>query len=182
VLESAKGLWNALQLANSSPRITTLGLGRVDLTMDLRPVPAGEFRIYPYLLSRIVTIARATGKQPLGAHWREGSRGGVASPELTLKAARQAYYLGFSGCLCAKPEQVSPANQGYTPPRDEISQAKRVVDMFQQARQSGQAFAEADGCFYDASKALAFRHMLRFAQACAGRDEEAALFMKAEVK
>ena len=32
MLESAKGFWNAAELAAASPRVTTLGVGRIDLT------------------------------------------------------------------------------------------------------------------------------------------------------
>jgi citrate lyase beta subunit len=55
------------------------------------------------------------GKQPLGALWRPGSRGGVATREGTAKAAREARLMGFTGCVCATPEQVAPANEGFSP-------------------------------------------------------------------
>jgi citrate lyase subunit beta/citryl-CoA lyase len=114
MLESAKGFWNAASLAQASPRVTALGVGRIDLTMRLGPVPQGEFRLYRYLMTRALVAARMLGKQPLGAFWRPGSRGGVAAKEDTLKAATEARLLGFTGCLCATPEQVAPVNDGFT--------------------------------------------------------------------
>jgi citrate lyase subunit beta/citryl-CoA lyase len=115
MLESAKGFWNAAALAEASPRVTALGVGRIDLTMRLGPVPQGEFRLYRFLMTRALVAARMLGKQPLGAFWRPGSRGGVASRETTLKAAREARLMGFTGCLCATPEQVAPVNEGFAP-------------------------------------------------------------------
>jgi citrate lyase subunit beta/citryl-CoA lyase len=114
MLESAKGFWNAAELANASPRVSALGVGRIDLTMRLGPVPQGEFRLYRFLMTRALTAARMMGKQPLGAFWRPGSRGGVASKESTRRAAREGRLLGFSGCVCASPEQVIPVNEGFT--------------------------------------------------------------------
>ncbi|MEN3354883.1 MAG: citrate lyase subunit beta / citryl-CoA lyase [Betaproteobacteria bacterium] len=114
MLESAKGFWNAAELAAVSPRVTAVGVGRIDLTMRLGPVPQGEFRLYRFLMTRLVVAARMRGKQPLGAFWRPGSRGGVASKELTAKAAREGRLMGFSGCLCASPEQVASVNEGFT--------------------------------------------------------------------
>jgi citrate lyase subunit beta/citryl-CoA lyase len=114
MLESAKGFWNAAELAAVSPRVTAVGVGRIDLTMRLGPVPQGEFRLYRFLMTRLVVAARMLGKQPLGAFWRPGSRGGVASKELTAKAAREGRLMGFSGCLCASPEQVASVNEGFT--------------------------------------------------------------------
>jgi citrate lyase subunit beta/citryl-CoA lyase len=114
MLESAKGFWNAASLAEASPRVTALGVGRVDLTMRLGPVPQGEFRLYRFLMTRALVAARMLDKQPLGAFWRPGSRGGVASKESTVKAAREARLMGFTGCLCATPEQVASVNEGFT--------------------------------------------------------------------
>ncbi len=113
ILESAKGFWNAAAIAQASPRVTALGVGRIDLTMMLGPVPQGEFRLYRFLMTRTLVAARMLGKQPLGAFWRPGSRGGVATKAATANAAREARLMGFTGCLCATPEQVAPVNEGF---------------------------------------------------------------------
>lgn len=113
MLESAKGFWHADSLAAASPRVTALGVGRVDLTMRLGPVPQGEFRLYRFLMTRALVAARMLGKQPLGAFWRPGSRGGVASKESTARAAKEGRLMGFTGCLCATPEQVASVNEGF---------------------------------------------------------------------
>ena len=113
ILESAKGFWNAASLAGASPRVTALGVGRIDLTMRLGPVPQGEFRLYRFLMTRALLAARMLAKQPLGAFWRPGSRGGVATRESTAKAASEGRILGFTGCVCATPGQVAPVNEGF---------------------------------------------------------------------
>jgi citrate lyase subunit beta/citryl-CoA lyase len=113
MLESARGFWNAASLAGASPRVSALGVGRVDLTMRLGALPQGEFRLHRFLMTRTLVAARMLGKQPLGAFWRPGSRGGVASVEATAKASRQARLMGFTGCLCATPEQVAAMNEGF---------------------------------------------------------------------
>jgi citrate lyase subunit beta / citryl-CoA lyase len=113
MLESAKGFWNAAALATASSRVTALGVGRIDLTMRLGPVPQGEFRLYRFLMTRSLVAARMLAKQPLGALWRPGSRGGVASKDMTAKAAREGRVMGFTGCLCATPEQVAAVNEGF---------------------------------------------------------------------
>jgi citrate lyase subunit beta / citryl-CoA lyase len=114
MLESAQGFWNAAALARASARVTALGIGRVDLTMQLGPVPQYEFRLYRYLMTRTLVAARAFGKQALGAHWRPGSRGGVADAGHTARASREARLMGFDGCLCATMDQVAAVNAGYT--------------------------------------------------------------------
>ena len=84
--------------------------------MRLGPVPQGEFRLHRFLMTRAVVAARMLGKQPLGAFWRPGSRGGVASQQATAKAAREGRMMGFSGCVCATPEQVAAVNEGFAAP------------------------------------------------------------------
>ncbi len=171
ILESPRGFWNALALAEASRRVTALGIGRADLTMNLGPDPEGEFRLYPYLMSRTVTAARAHNIPALGAHWVYGSRGGIASPEDTFKAAREAWRMGFTGCLCAKPEQVMPVNNGFTPPKDEVNKAEQVLAAFQQGKRTGQVWVEVGGRYYDTAKASRCQDMVLLAQACTQRDE-----------
>jgi citrate lyase subunit beta/citryl-CoA lyase len=114
MLESAQGFWNAAALARASARVTALGIGRVDLTMQLGPIPQDEFRLYRYLMTRTLVAARTFGKQALGGHWRPGSRGGVADARHTARASREARLMGFDGCLCATADQVAAVNAGYT--------------------------------------------------------------------
>ena len=113
MFESAKGFRDAVEIAKASSRVSALGVGRIDLTMGLGPLPQGEFRFERFLMTRAVVAARMLGKQPLGALWRPGSRGGVASAQATAQAAREGRLMGFSGCLCAAPEQVAAVNEGY---------------------------------------------------------------------
>lgn len=114
MLESAQGFWNIATLAQASPRVSAVGVGRIDLTMQLGPVPQDEFRLYRFLMTRALVAARMLGKQPLGALWRPGSRGGVADVQHTAKAAAEARCMGFTGCLCATTEQVAPVNTAYS--------------------------------------------------------------------
>ena len=113
MLESAKGFWDADTIAQASPRVSALGVGRIDLTMRLGPVPQDEFRLGRFLMTRALVAARMLGKQPLGALWRPGSRGGVANKAATAKAATEARLMGFTGCVCATVEQVAPVNEGF---------------------------------------------------------------------
>jgi citrate lyase subunit beta / citryl-CoA lyase len=115
MLESAEGFWNVGSLAQASTRVSALGVGRIDLSMQLGPLPQDEFRLCRYLMTRTLIAARTFGKQALGAHWRPGSRGGVADSRHTARAAREARLMGFEGCLCATLDQVAAVNSGFAP-------------------------------------------------------------------
>jgi len=169
MLESAKGFWNIFDLATASPRVTALGVGRIDLTMELGPEPSGEFRLAKFLMTRTLTAARALGKQPLAAHFVTGSRGGLASKEATLKAAREGWQMGFTGYIAATPEQVPALNEGFTPSADYVKNAENI----RKARTDGNAAnVEVNGQLYDIFKTMRLEDILSFASQGQAQDKE----------
>lgn len=126
-LETAAGNHNGYAIATASRRITGLTLGRADLVMDLRPEPSGEIHLMQYLMQRLITLAGATGRAPLGAWWRAPDRGLLATPANTLAAAQRGRAIGFKGSFCVLDDQVGPLNAGFTPSADELAAAQAVV-------------------------------------------------------
>lgn len=112
-LETARGNQDAYDIATASKRVRALTLGRADLAMDLRPEPSGELHLMPYLMQRLIIIARAIGVVPLGAWWRAPDRGLLATAENTLQAAKRGRAAGFKGALCLRADQIEPLNQIY---------------------------------------------------------------------
>ena len=112
-LETARGNQDAYAIATASQRVRALTLGRADLAMDLRPEPSGEIHQMPYLMERLIIIARAIGATPLGAWWRAPDRGLLSTAENTLQAAKRGRAVGFKGALCLRADQIEPLNKMY---------------------------------------------------------------------
>jgi citrate lyase subunit beta/citryl-CoA lyase len=112
-VETAPGNQSAYEIATASPRVSALTLGRADLVMDLRPEPSGEIHLMPYLMQRLIVIARAAGVTPLGAWWRAPDRGLMATPENTLRAGERGRAIGFKGAMCLRADQVGRLNNAY---------------------------------------------------------------------
>jgi citrate lyase subunit beta/citryl-CoA lyase len=112
-VETAPGNHSAYDIARASPRVSALTLGRADLVMDLRPEPSGEIHLMPYLMQRLVIVARAAAVTPIGAWWRAPDRGLLATPENTRRAAERGRAIGFKGAMCLRPDQVAPLNEAY---------------------------------------------------------------------
>lgn len=112
-LETARGNQDGYEIARASPRVSALTLGRADLIMDLRPEPDGEIHLMPYLMQRLVIIAGALGKTPLGAWWRAPDRGLLATPQNTYQAAQRGRAIGFKGTLCLHPDQIDPIHRAF---------------------------------------------------------------------
>lgn len=136
-LETAQGNHNGFEIAAASPRVWGLTLGRADLVMDLRPEPSGEIHLMQYLMQRLITLASATGKAPLGAWWRAPDRGLLATPENTMAAAQRGRAIGFQGSFCVLENQVAPLNDGFTPDAAEVAAARDLCEAYANAVQSG---------------------------------------------
>jgi citrate lyase beta subunit len=179
MLESARGFWNALDLAQASTRTTALGIGRIDLTMELGSEPSGELRLGRFLLTRTVLAARSCSLQPLGAHFIAGSRGGVANYEATLKAAREGWQMGFTGCLATSPEQVKAINEGFTPAPDYLLKAAEILKAYAAGTAPNSA---VNGQFFDVFKIERLNDVMAYAKACRAYDNEKKQIIEQETK
>ncbi len=112
-VETARGNHAAYDIARASPRVRALTLCRADLVMDLRAEPSNEIHLMPYLMQRLIIIARAAGVTPIGAWWRAPDRGLLATPENTYEAAQRGRAIGFKGAMCLRANQVEPLNRAF---------------------------------------------------------------------
>ena len=170
-LETAPGNHSGYEIATASPRISALTLGRADLIMDLRPEPSGEIHLMQYLMQRLVTIARAAGKTPLGAWWRHPDRGLLATPANTLAAARRGRAIGFKGSFCVLDNQVAPLNEGFTPTEAELESARFIQQAYDDATESGTIAAVShQGRILTADIARQYANVVALSEAIATRE------------
>jgi citrate lyase subunit beta / citryl-CoA lyase len=173
-LETARGNHAAYDIGRASPRIRGLTLGRVDLIMDLRPEPSGEIHLMPYLMQRLITVARALGVTPIGAWWRAPARGLLAGPDDTYHAARRGRAIGFTGSLCIDANQVEALNRGFTPDAAESAAAQELLTAYRAGVARGVAVVEQGHRLVDRGAATQARALLDLAGACAARDRDKA--------
>lgn len=171
VLETAAGNLHAQEIIAASSRVRSISLGRADLAMDLRAEPSGELHMLPYLLQRLVIVARCGGVEPIGAWWQADSRGMLASPEATLRAASRARRNGFRGGVGVRASQVGPLNTGFTPDEAEVARAERLVKAFESAHGRGERWGVEDGQIVDRARAEAARQVLVQADLCHRRNQ-----------
>ena len=164
-LETARGNHDAYDIGRASSRICGLTLGRADLIMDLRPEPSGEIHMMPYLMQRLVAVARALGVTPIGAWWRAPARGLLAAADDTYHAARRGRAIGFTGSLCIDASQVEPLNRGFTPDAAEVAAAEQLLTAYR-------AVVEQGDRLVDRGAATQAGALLDLAAACAARDRE----------
>ena len=172
-LETARGNHQAYEICIASPRVTGATLGRADLVMDLRPEPSSEIHLMQYLMQRLVVVANAAGVIPYGAWWRAPDRGMLATPENTLEAAIRGRSIGFKGSFCVRENQVASLNQGFTPSREELNDARELLETYADGLSRGVAVVQQGGRIVDAEAASQARQLLELAAATAVREERA---------
>jgi citrate lyase beta subunit len=140
-LETPRGILNALQIADASPRLAAFFLGPGDYTMQTggRITP----RVLEFPRQMLVAAAGAVGAQALDAPYLADLRD-VAATRQDAEAARE---LGFSGKVVFHPDQIAPVNDAFTPSAEEVAKAKRYIAAFQEAAAKGENLAYIDGTF-----------------------------------
>lgn len=145
ILESAKGIHFAYDIATASPRIVGIAIGIEDYLADIHATrtPSGEESAWAH--GQVVNSARAAGVSPFASVFANIDD----SAQMEAYARRMAQ-MGFDGVGCIHPGQVRPVHRGFAPSEDEIQQARAVVAQFESSLQDGLAAIRVDGMMVDA--------------------------------
>ena len=126
LIESARGLEAAMEIAQADPRGRILAFGGVDLAADLRAELAWEPLLYGR--SRLVQAAASAGLGLLDVpHLALDDEAALAAECARVKA------LGFTSKLAIHPKQVAPILAAFTPTAAEVDRAARMVAALEQA-------------------------------------------------
>lgn len=160
LIESALGLHNAFAIATASPLVERLAFGSVDYTLDLGATLTKEGRELWYPRSLLVVTSRAAKIEPPIDCVYTDIRNLEGLREDTLFGKQ----LGFQGRMVVHPNQITIANEVFTPRLDEITAAKRMVEAFDQAEAEGNAVIQIDGKMIDYPVAARAKQTLSIAK------------------
>jgi malyl-CoA/(S)-citramalyl-CoA lyase len=167
IIETALGMANIDEIAGASPRNESLHFGVADYAASTKarttqiggPNPAyavltdadadggrdvhwGD--MWHYALARMVVAARANGLRPI-----DGPFGDFSDDDGYLAQANRAAVLGCEGKWAIHPRQIPLANTVFTPPADEITKARRILEAMEQAQRDGKGSVSLDGGLID---------------------------------
>jgi citrate lyase subunit beta / citryl-CoA lyase len=146
LVESPAGVTNASALVRAAPRAEALCFGHADfaLSMGLTEADASRGIIY-HARCALVIAAKACGVAPIDTVYLavKDEQAFRADTELGLG-------LGFEGKLCIHPRQVEIANKVYTPGKEQVDYALRVVEAWKRAEREGRGVFTLDGKMIDA--------------------------------
>ncbi len=158
LIESAQGLWNAIELARS-PCVQRLVFGAIDFSFDLG-IKEGHERLL-YFRSQLVLVSRVAGIQaPV-----DGVTVSFDDPDRVREDTGRARALGFGAKLCIHPKQVPIVNAGFAPSAAELAWAARVLEA---ASNSQGAAVALDGKMVDRPVIMIAQQMLDEAARRAG--------------
>ena len=128
MIETAVGVENALEIANSSPRVTAIAIGGQDLAADMGITLEDSIRSLDYASQRIVMAAKAAHIDVMDTVFVD-----IDDEDGLRAAARHAKQIGFTGKAAINPRQIDIINEVFTPSDKEIADAIDVVAAYQAA-------------------------------------------------
>ena len=159
LLETARGILNAVQIIGARADVPAVLFGAEDLTAELGIPRTLEGTELLWARSQVVLAAAAIDAEPIDAVWVD-----LASPESLLADATRARGLGFRGKMAIHPDQVSVINGVFSPSADDIAAARRLVDADERARQQGDGVFRLDDRMVDAPIIMRARRVLELAE------------------
>ena len=123
IMETNEALESIYDIAHASKRIVALYFGGVDMAAELR-VP-NEYKNLIYARSRLVHAGASVGVDVIDVPYLD-----LEDMDGMKKEAELVRDLGFTGKGSIHPKQINILNEIFTPSKEEISKAKRIVDQF----------------------------------------------------
>jgi citrate lyase subunit beta / citryl-CoA lyase len=130
LIESAKGVLHAEQIAASTPRLAALIFGVLDYAGNIgaRDPIREQFALYHYPKAKTVAAARAAGIDVI-----DGVTFQFRDLQQCEHDARSAAQMGFDGKWAIHPGQVPVINRAFTPTQEEITRAQEIIDLYEQS-------------------------------------------------
>lgn len=155
IIESARAVIHLAPIASADARLQALALGAEDLAADLGAVRSREGWEVFYARSALVFHAAAYNLQAIDMVFVD-----LHDPAGLEKEAGDAARLGFSGKQVIHPGQVGPVQQAFTPSEDETTNARRIVQAYEENAIAGRSVFTMDGKMVEIPMVQAARRLL----------------------
>jgi citrate lyase subunit beta / citryl-CoA lyase len=144
ILETPKGIWNALEIANSSRRLDAISLGAEDFTLHLGVDRTCEGIELNYARGRIVLAASIAGIHAIDSVYTD-----LNNENGLKKESELGRRMGFHGKFAIHPKQITIINQTFYPNEKSIILAKQIVSHFELAQKENLGVIKVEGMMID---------------------------------
>jgi len=145
LIESARGVLRCEEIVRASDRLCGLSVGAEDYTYDIGVERDASGVALQHIRAVVVQVAVAYGLTPIDTPYADykDEAGLVAETQL-------AKAVGFKGKYAIHPAQVEVINRIFTPSKDEVERARRIVEAYEDALSQGLGAVSVDGRMVDA--------------------------------
>lgn len=163
-IESARGIVNAIAIAQASPRIKAMLVATEDTAADLGADRTREGLELLYPRARFLLECTAAGVSAIDCPYTYQDREGAEQD------MRTACSLGYKAKAVVNAQHVAVTNRFLTPDCDAVLRASRCVHAFEAARRSGLERVEVDGLQVEVPSYLSAKRLLIRHEALRSRD------------
>ncbi len=159
-IESAKAVWGAREIAESSSRVIAIAFGAEDYTNDMgvERTDAGDEVAVPRAM--VPVAARAGDVVSLDSPFVN-----FQDADALRQDARRGRQMGYNGKFAIHPSQLGTINEVFSPSVEEIAYAKRVMEAWEQAEAGGRGSLALDGRMVDVPVVKRAQNLLALADA-----------------
>ena len=143
-IESAEAIVKVYDICRSSERIVAVALGAEDFTNDMEIKRTDSDSELAYARGAIAVAARAAGVLALDTPFFS-----FRDPVALKANTEMSRAIGFKGRFAIHPAQLDIINEVYSPSDEDISQAQREIEAFEEAASMGRGSTSLDGKVID---------------------------------
>lgn len=145
-LESPRGILNALEICESTPRLFGIALSGSDLRNCLQAGVSANGIELMAARGQVLLAARAAGIQCFDTVFTD-----LDDADGFRRETELAYTMGFDGKSIINPKQIRTVHNIFTPTRQEIEHAEQIINNLQRQSELGTGVFALDGKMIDAA-------------------------------
>ncbi|MDD3804067.1 MAG: citrate lyase acyl carrier protein [bacterium] len=144
IIESAKGVENAYEIASVSERTVALAFGAEDYTVSLGVRKSKCEEELLFARQSIANGAKAAGVQASDTVYSD-----IDDLNGLRKSTEKSKMLGFDGRGVIHPSQIEIVHSVFMPSVEEIEEAKEIIEVFNKAKEEGSGVLKHKGKMID---------------------------------
>lgn len=159
MIETAKGILNAYEVACASPMVDAITFGGEDFTQDIGATRTKGGKEIFWGRSMVIIAAKAAGVQALDTVFSDlTDEAGLRRDTIEIKE------MGFDGRAAIHPSQIEIIHECFTPTDKEMQYAVNVLFAAEKARKEGSGVAVVKGKMVDKPIIQRAEKMIKYAE------------------
>ena len=156
-IESAEAVLNAQAITRARSRLIGASIGGEDLTITLGVERTKIGKEIEWARYQVATACRAAGILPIDSPVMD-----FRDTEQLERESQFVRSIGFGGKYCIHPSQIEVINRVFLPSDEELSQARRIVEVYEEAEKQGLGAVGMDGLVVDRPVYVRAQNLLDF--------------------